>query len=406
MKTNPTQTVNELISMLSYFVDLERNRNLYHSWRVAVLSAAMSKKRMSKKKTQETFYASLLHDVGGVEFNHHIIHYLKRRDKASRNILLSHPIIGAQLVAHIPELTEAAKLILDHHEWINGTGYPRAKTQKYISLGSQIIRIADAVDIIFAKNPSIPFGSFKKTLKENAGKEFSASLCNGVLNALKRKRFFSRIADRENTPALLQEAQQKIGVIHIPSKIDAIGTTLEVVAQIIDMKHPYTSGHSLRVSRYALACALAMNLEHDEITHIKWAGLLHDIGKLSISRRILDKPSGLTKQEFSAIKQHALLTRKFINMIPSLKNLGIIAISHHEFFDGSGYPYGLKGEEIPLAARILTICDAFDAMTSNRPYRTPITPQEACIEIQKRAGTQFDPRVVEQAIPLFKHLGL
>ena len=183
------------------------------------------------------------------------------------------------------------------------------------------------------------------------------------------------------------------------------GTTLEVISQIIDMKHQYSSGHSLRVARYAMSSALAMKLSHDDVTSLKWAGLIHDIGKLSISRRILDKPSGLTPHEYMEIKKHVVLTRNIMDMIPSLEAVKPMASCHHEYYDGSGYPLGLKGEEIP-GARILTVCDASDAMISNRPYRAPLTPQQACEEIEKNAGTQFDPRVVNETISIFRNLGL
>jgi putative nucleotidyltransferase with HDIG domain len=240
----------------------------------------------------------------------------------------------------------------------------------------------------------------------NINKEFSGYLFERAFGALKENRFFSQMCQRRNIPSLFKEIKEKVGAINMPSKIDAIGTTLEVFAQIIDMKHPYASGHSLRVSRYAMACALAMNLEHDEITRIKWAGLIHDIGKLSVTRRILDKPTELTRKEFNEVKKHAQTTHKMMEMISTLKEITPIASAHHEYFDGSGYPLGLKGSEIPLGARILTICDAFDAMTSNRPYRNPLTPEVACWEIEKRSATQFDPEIVKYAIPLFRNLCL
>jgi putative nucleotidyltransferase with HDIG domain len=177
------------------------------------------------------------------------------------------------------------------------------------------------------------------------------------------------------------------------------------VAQIIDMKHPFTAGHSLRVSRYALTIALAMKLPHDDITRIRWAGLLHDIGKLTVLRRLLDKPTQLTPEEYRMIQKHAKQTYTIMDLMPSLRDITLIAAAHHERADGSGYPFGLKGEEIPLGARILSICDAFDAMTSNRPYRQPLTFGEAADEIEKLAGKQFDAEIVRHAIPLLRNVG-
>lgn len=404
MKINSSRTINELITVVAYVADVEENRKLFHTWRVAILSALLAKKILNPAKTKEVFYAAILHDVGGVGYPYHIIHYLKRKDKASQNILLSHPIVGAQLVSNIPRLTAVAKLILDHHEWINGHGYPRAKSNNSIPLGSKIIRLADSVDIAIQTRRFPKFKDLKNHLALNIDKEYPRSLFNRMMRILEEKRLFYRICNPENVPAIFNQVKEKVGLITIAQKIDAIGAALEVLAQIIDMKHPYTAGHSLRVSRCAMAIGLAMNLSHDDITKLKWAGLIHDIGKLSVPRRILDKPSKLTPQEYGKIKRHAEFTYDILSMVSTLKEITPIAAAHHECFDGSGYPLGLKGSEIPLGSRILSVCDAFDAMTSNRPYRKTLTSQIACEELLRHSGTQFDPGIVKEAVPLFKNM--
>lgn len=406
MRVNPTKTVNELISALSYISDIEKGLNIYHAWRVAILSSQFAKNRVSTQMLKYIFYASLLHDIGGVGFPFHIIHYLKRNDKMSRHVLLSHPIIGAQLVSNIPEMTEVAELILDHHEWLNGQGYPRAKTKKNIPFGSQIIRLADSIDIALQRGRYHNLKKLKNKMSLNINKEYSRNLFDLAFVILKEGKFFNRIVQRRNIPIIFQEIKDRVGFIHIPFKIDAIGKTLEFLAQAIDMRHPYASGHSLRVSRYALAIALAMNLDHDEVTRIRWAGLIHDIGKINVSRYIMNKPAKLTKKELEEVKKHASLTQKIMEMLPSLKEIALAASSHHEYFDGSGYPQGLKGKQAPLGARILVICDAFDAMTSNRPYRAPLTPAATCHQLSRLSGKQFDPEITKIAIPLFKNLGL
>ncbi len=406
MKLDPTKTVNELLNVITYITDVEDEKKLFHSWRVATLAARFADSLQDRLRLKIIFYAALLHDIGGVGFPYHILHYLSRNDKTSQNILLSHPIVGAQLVSSIPQMGESAKLILDHHEWINGQGYPRAKRGKSIPEGSQIIRIADSVDIHLQTQKVATLAALKKRMLPNVNKEYSRELFGHAMSALGRHRFLNDIRKRGNVRDLFKEAQEAIGPIRIPQKIDAIGTALEVISQVIDMKHPFSSGHSLRVSRYAMAIALAMNFSHDEITRIKWAGLIHDIGKLNVSRRILSKRSRLTASEYRKIKEHARFTEEILTMMPSLVEIVPTAASHHEHFDGSGYPVGLKGYAIPLGARILGICDAFDAMTSNRPYRNPLTPEAACREILHLAGKQFDPYLVKVATPLFKHLGL
>jgi len=171
MKINPSKTVNELVSALSYVADIERGKNIYHAWRVAILSTRFAKNRVGSQALKYIFYASLLHDIGGIGFPYHIIHYLKRNDKMSRHVLLSHPIIGAQLVSNIPEMSEVAKLILDHHEWVNGRGYPRQKTKNNIPFGSQVIRLADSLDIALQTGR---YHNLKK-LEDKLSLQFSAT---------------------------------------------------------------------------------------------------------------------------------------------------------------------------------------------------------------------------------------
>jgi putative nucleotidyltransferase with HDIG domain len=303
-------------------------------------------------------------------------------------------------------MTKVAKLILDHHEWMNGQGYPRAKSGNDIPWGAQVVRLADSVDISLQTGRFSKLKELKNKLSLRIDKEYSKELFAGAFKKIERSRIFDKLTAPRNVTLIFNQINNQVGLLYIPHRIDAIGTTLEVVSQIIDMRHPYTSGHSLRVSRYAMACALAMNLKHDEITHIKWAGLIHDIGKIIVSRAVLEKPTGLTKRDLCEVKKHALFTQKILEMISTLQDISPIAINHHEYFDGSGYPKGLKKDEIPLGARIMAICDAFDAMTSNRPYRKPFTAQQACKEIEKQAGQQFDPEIVKKTLPIFRNLGL
>ncbi|MCM8780699.1 MAG: HD domain-containing protein [Candidatus Omnitrophica bacterium] len=406
LKLNPSKIALEVFSALTYAVDAQRSKNLYHAWKVAILSTHFAKSIKNPRKIKEVFYAALLHDVGGVGFPFHIVHYLKRNDKVSRDTLLSHPIIGAQLISNIPQMGSVAKLILDHHEWINGQGYPRAKTAKYIPWGSQVIRLADTIDTALQTEKIDNLNTLKNKLSLNVNKEYSKDLFEVAFKILNKDGLFKKIISYQSIPYLFNETKENVGLIYIPQKIDAVGTVLEVTAQIIDMRHPYSAGHSLRVSRYAMACALAMRLEHDEVTKIKWAGLIHDIGKIIISRKVLEKPSVLTAKEYTEVKRHSSLTQEILKMVTTLKEIAPIAASHHEYYDGSGYPQGLKGDLIPLGARILAICDAFDAMTSNRPYRKPLSHLEACKELEKLSGKQFDPEIVKQTLPIFKNLGI
>jgi len=171
--------------------------------------------------------------------------------------------------------------------------------------------------------------------------------------------------------------------------------TIEALIQAIEAKDPYTSGHSRMVTKYSLEIAKYLELSPKQVEMIKFCGLLHDIGKIGIKDTLLNKPSTLSREEYEVIKKHPVIGKKIIEKVEFLKEGLPLIYHHHERYDGKGYPDGLKGEEIPLLARILSVADAFDAMVSNRPYRKALSVEEAIGELKKNAGTQFDPLIVQ-----------
>jgi len=159
-------------------------------------------------------------------------------------------------------------------------------------------------------------------------------------------------------------------------------------------KYQLEKTHSKRVSLYSRQIGEAMNLRPDDLKELEMAGLFHDIGKISIPDLILDKPGRLTPEEFETIKTHTEVGYQILRAADEYSDLAIHALHHHERWDGKGYPKGLKEEEIPLFSRIICIADAFEAMTSDRPYKKALTIQKAVEELQRCAGTQFDANLV------------
>lgn len=170
---------------------------------------------------------------------------------------------------------------------------------------------------------------------------------------------------------------------------------LQSLASAIEAKSPWTRGHSERVAGYAVKIGMELGLTDDELEKLRIAALLHDIGKIGTYDGILDKPGKLTDAEYEAIKQHPARGAEMLAPIKQMRGILPGVRGHHERFDGKGYPDGLKGEAIPLAARILAVADTFDSMTAERPYRTMPGTAQALEDIQRHAGTQFDPGVVE-----------
>jgi len=171
--------------------------------------------------------------------------------------------------------------------------------------------------------------------------------------------------------------------------------TLEALGDALDLKDAETEGHSKRVTAFTMAIARAMELPQDRVRIIARGAFLHDIGKMAIPDSILRKPGRLTPEEQAIMREHAYLGYQVLRRIPFLHDAADIVYSHQERYDGSGYPRGLRGDQIPLGARIFAIADTFDAMTSDRPYRAAQSIATGRREIERHSGKQFDPEIVK-----------
>lgn len=170
--------------------------------------------------------------------------------------------------------------------------------------------------------------------------------------------------------------------------------------QLLDLKDLNTGVHSTRLAEWALHVAHELGLEDEHLGDIEVAALLHDIGKVGIPDAILHKPARLTAEEYELMKKHPEYGWAVLREIPGMKSASLIILHHHESFDGTGYPGGLKRNEIPVGSRIVSVIDAFDAMISCRPYRKGLPFNEAARRITEASGTQFDPNVVRHFLPL------
>lgn len=170
--------------------------------------------------------------------------------------------------------------------------------------------------------------------------------------------------------------------------------TVKAITNSIEARDPYTRGHSDRVARIAKTIAEELNWNKNEIELIDWGGMLHDVGKIGIYDAILHKRSELTTEERGIMELHPLIGAQIVEGISFLKPIIPYVLEHHERFDGKGYPQSLSGSGISIEGRLLAVADAFDAMTSDRPYRKALKPEEAFKEILRGAGSQFDPEIV------------
>ncbi len=214
---------------------------------------------------------------------------------------------------------------------------------------------------------------------------------------------FNKIGFKRTSKKILKHYAQLISHfysqrIYQEKKTKFYKDTVTALASAIEIKDIYTEGHGQRVQEYSCLIAQKMNLSMEQIENIKIASLLHDIGKIGIPIEILHKPGPLTKDEYETIKLHPEYSKKILENIDGFSKIVELAYAHHEHYDGSGYPLGLKGKEIPIEAHIIQLADAYDAMTSERSYRKAMSKEKAIEVIRNGSGKQFHPDIAKIAV--------
>lgn len=214
--------------------------------------------------------------------------------------------------------------------------------------------------------------------------------------------YFGKLEGKGHTTVYQKGLEKRAQNPDMRAAYERVAPTIYALTAAIDAKDNYTFVHSMNVSKYAVALAEAIGMSANDIEIVRNAGMLHDIGKISIPEHILKKTTDLTDEEYAIMKTHVENSTKMIRYLPNMDYVIPAVVAHHERYDGTGYPRGLAGEEIPLMGRILTIADCFDAMTARRPYKQPMPVSYAVEQLQKNSGTQFDPELVKCFITLIE----
>jgi putative nucleotidyltransferase with HDIG domain len=291
-------------------------------------------------------------------------------------------------------LQDLAPLLRHHHEWWDGSGYPDGLRGAEIPLGARILRLADTVAALGQVRPHRPAlepDEVAEVVEASLGREFGPEIAECYL-ALHRADGIPRFDPEAYRHTVLGAAGSLL-----PEEVSPLSTSqlLTIVANLIDAKDPYTAGHSRRVSVLAVAVAEQLDLNPATRSALWAGGYLHDLGKLAVPLRVLAKNGRLSDEEFDFIRAHPSDGAEILEGIPTLQHLTAGVRYHHERWDGGGYPEGLSGERIPLVAQIMSVCDAYDAMTSRRAYRDSCAPEEALAEVERETGTQFGPVAAE-----------
>jgi HD-GYP domain-containing protein (c-di-GMP phosphodiesterase class II) len=377
-----------------------------HAWSTSIVAYLIAKEAMPRYAT-EVFYAGLLHDLGAVGALTQILRQPMPATQQADPHLINHPINGAQLVRGMPTPLNShliADMVLDHHEWWDGRGYPNAKQAGEISLGGRILRIADAYSIrvlmLSTKGLTLDEEYFDQT---GPGREFSPELFELFLHRMSSEQeTFQQLTDPLRLEGLFLRIRDELPQVTLFLEPLLWERLLALFAETVDQKNPFLAGHCRRVADYAGQLGEALGLGPEEIAELRSCAMLHDVGKVGMPISILEKPGPLDDDEWDVIKQHTLRGEQVLSIVPLFQKLIPIVRHEHERYDGLGYPDGLQGEDIPLFSRIIAVADAFDAMTSARPYHKVRTAQATLEVIAQGVGRQFDPGVVAAAQQVFR----
>ncbi|MEO6224731.1 MAG: HD domain-containing phosphohydrolase [Sphingomicrobium sp.] len=309
---------------------------------------------------------------------------LAHGDSIAQELILSRCTRGADIARALrfPEPVCTGIYHLDEH-W-DGSGRPGRLSGHRIPRLSNIALLAQVVDVFHGhagRNASID------EVERRAGTWFDPEIAAAFVGVARDDRFWAMLASPVLPATVVALAPTDDEAVIDDDYLDTIAAAF---GEVIDAKSPFTSGHSRRVAGYAEALGLKAGIAGDAISALRRAALLHDVGKLGVSSAVLEKPSGLDDREWVEMRDHAEHTRAILSRIGAFAGLADLAAAHHERLDGRGYPRRLQGHEIGRETRIITICDFYDALTADRPYRAAMSTHEALAIMAGEVGGAID----------------
>jgi len=388
----------------------ERVRHLCH---VMGLRMGLDKTRLAALNV-----AAQVHDIGQNEVPSEIILSPKKLSSEEFDLIKQHPAVGAEILSEIDFPWPVSTIVLQHHENFDGSGYPQGLLEDQICLEARIIRLADTFESLVSHRPHRDALSKEKALqfiRDHAGRYFDPEVVKSFLTVIDNGYEFPEVLHIKNSVSRPESVSDSLSVLDneiekceksLASQkvwqdtkqgelIESVERSFRAIAKTLELRDPYTSGHQERVAELAVLIGQRLGLSAFELEGLRLAGAVHDIGKIKIPISILTKPGRLNEVEFELMRTHPAASYEILKELDMPWPVADIAHQHHEAWDGSGYPQGLKGDAILLQARILMVADIVESMSSSRPYRPAMGLNEAVKEIKKQRGIKLDPSVVD-----------
>ncbi len=339
-----------------------------HSKKTALVSMLLAKELGFRGTRLDNLYiASFLHDIGAVD--------AFSECHSDKSFIYEHSEFGSQIVKKLPVDSSISRFIKFHHENYDGSG-PNCVSGSDIPEESSIIHVADLFELMYRDDVpnSLQRKKIQQWFNEKKGRFFAPHIVDALLSATESERFWLDMENINSDPDILDRIHP---AIYTPITLNILNDIALVFATIIDRKSSFTHQHSIGLTNHVSSFSKYYGFDEEKTTRMRIAGLLHDLGKLSIPNNILDKHGKLTSEEYTSIRSHTYYTKLILEKVSGMEQISDWAANHHETLRGSGYPERLGAEKLSLESRIIAVCDIYQALTEDRPYRGGMTKENS-----------------------------
>ena len=397
---NKRRIFSDTMRALTLAFGLDDKRKHAHAWRVALLAEALGQV-YGHPDPALLFHAGLLHDIGTIGFPQHLGHHTPRA--LASNEARRHPHRGQAILRASALLRPLADIVADHHKRVDE--HLRGKSSHPISVSSSIVQLAEQLELsMHGQSAEAVVQRAQECAQRASDTTCHALVCEAALDMVAAgsgwlTHLFTSATASELTARIPDWAD-----LEKYSRRQLLDQLLWTFPRVIDAKHHHTMGHSSRVAFFGFRIAKAIGHATIDRWDVLWAGLLHDVGKVGVPRRVLDRPQRLAFDDYEVLNRHAQHSETILREISALHHIALPASAHHERYDGKGFPQGLTGEEIPLIGRILGIADLYDVLTNNRAFRTELSHAEAMTFLKRQAGRSLDPHIAREAFDVLDNI--